>query len=255
MNQKLLLAALTAAILSTLSCSKDQDNNITEPEKQDSAIVTGNFYKLLRVENFQGDTTNTDPTAAKATMYYSLEANTARPESYVKTSKWDLSFSSIYGSFIGGNNGRDINNYGHGTTARGGILILEKAFDSVINIPADDQFNTRNGVFGTDNFGAFGVGTGWYLYDFGGDIVGDKTYDKQHVAYALSDTLTLANGTKVIPRTLVVRTAGGNYAKIKMISVYKDAFTLDKWSRNAPHMYFTFEYVMVPAGSTKFEIR
>ncbi len=45
------------------------------------------------------------------------------------------------------------------------------------------------------------------------------------------------------------------YAKVRMVSVYKDAFSVDKWSRNAPHMYLTFEYVMVPKGSKKFEIK
>jgi len=40
-----------------------------------------------------------------------------------------------------------------------------------------------------------------------------------------------------------------------MISCYKDAFTADKWFIDTPHMYFTFEYVIVPKGSKKFEIK
>ncbi|MNY71051.1 hypothetical protein D3C86_2093090 [compost metagenome] len=56
-------------------------------------------------------------------------------------------------------------------------------------------------------------------------------------------------------RTVIVRTANGDYAKIKMISGYKDAFTADKWFQTTPHMFYTFEYVVVPKGSTKFQIK
>jgi hypothetical protein len=215
----------------------------------------GNFYKLIRVENFKGDTTDADPTAPKATLFYSLEENVDRSSNYQKTSKWDISLGGLYNSFFAGNNGLDVNNWGYGTSARGGIIALKQRFEDVIDIPGDDLFKTGKDLIGTDDAGAFGSGIGWYLYDFGGDIVGDKSYDKQHVCYALGSGITLADGSAVGPRTLVFRTANGHYAKVRMISVYKDAFAPDKWFRNTPHMYFTFEYVMVPKGSKKFEIR
>jgi hypothetical protein len=245
-----------ALILIIISCSKSSDSPNPDPDPADTTIVpAGNFYKLIRVENFLGDTSDSNPTTAKNTLLYSLENNTPRTNNYQKTSKWDLAFGDLYASFLAGNNGTDVNNYGHGTSAKGGILILKQKFEDVVNIPADSAFKTGKNLIGTDDAGSFGVGTGWYLYDFGGDVAGDTSYDKQHVAYALGNELTLNNGNKIAARTIVVRTAGGNYAKIKMISVYKDTFTRDKWFRDTPHMYFTFEYVMVPKGSTKFEIK
>lgn len=242
-------------LITVVSCSKDNGN--TNPAPIDPVVPAdyGNFYKVIRVSNFKGDTTDNAPTTPKATMYYSLDSNKQVAESYQKTTKWDLSFGALYQSAIAGNNGKDVANNGYGTSAIGGVLILKQAFESVTDIPADDQFKTGKDLYSTDDAGAFGGGVGWYLYDFGGDIVGDKSYDKQHVVYALGDTITLADQTKLSPRTLVVRTANGNYAKMKMISVYKDAYSIDQWSRNTPHMYFTFEYVMVPKGSKKFEIK
>jgi hypothetical protein len=82
------------------------------------------------------------------------------------------------------------------------------------------------------------------LYDETGMIKGDGSALKKHVAYGMPEK-----------RTLVIRTAKGDYAKIKMISLYKDAFTADKMFLNTPSAFFTFEYVVVPKGSTKFQIK
>lgn len=51
-------------------------------------------------------------------------------------------------------------------------------------------------------------------------------------------------------RVLVVRTADGRYAKIRIISYYKDA--PDNPSFMDPSRYFTFEYVFQPDGSSDF---
>lgn len=236
----LILAALVAIGIS--ACSKG-DNPTPDDDKKDTTDY-GIFYKVYRVENFLGDTTDNDPTSSRATLYYSLETNSPREVKYQKTSTWDLAFAGTLNSFISANNGTGSKNFGSGSPATGGILILKAKFEDVTDIPSDDQFNTSGQGIGTDASGDFGEGTGWYLYDFDGDIMGDGTEQKRHVAYALTNT-----------RTIVVRTAKGNYAKVKMISCYKDAFTMDKWFKDTPHMYFTFEYVLAPKGSSKFEIK
>jgi hypothetical protein len=232
-------------LISLISCSKKNDSLPEEPDPDDTTN-TGNFYKLMRFENLMIDTTGGDsnPTAPKPTVFFSLEDKKEVTASYQKTNRWDLAFGGLYNSFLSANNGSDAQNYGAGNNASGGILILSTNFNEVIDVPNDNQFKTGKDLIGTDASGAFGNGTGWYLYDFAGDIMGDGSYNKQHVAYALSNT-----------RTLIVRTAKGNYAKIKMISCYKDAFLPEQWFRNTPHMFFTFEYVLVPKGSTKFEIK
>ena len=255
---KNLKAIYLVFLVLSMGCGKDNPSPEVKPEEpviENPGTDQGLFYKLIRVKNFKGDTTNTDHTSSKASLFYSLEQNLPRTDKYEKTRAWDIAFGGLYASFISGNNGANPKNHGAGTKAEGGILILKQAFSDVVDVPSDDQFETASDLYGTDIAGDYGEGTGWYLYDFGGTFVRDGAYDNMHIAYALGSALTLRNGTVIPARTLVVRTANGNYAKIKMISVYKDLLNADQWFRSTPHMYFTFEYVMVPKGAKKFEIK
>ncbi len=253
-NTALALCPVLLMIVSLTACSKnntapqsgagggtgpDTDTTVTE--------VPGLFYKLIHVSNLPGDTSSAikDSSAGAApvsgtTCLFSLEANTARNIIYKQTNKWDLAFDGISNSFLSGNNGANARNYGLGSNAVGGIYIVKQPFDSVTNIPADALFQTGPDVYGTDDSGAFGTGVGWYFYDFtGGSFPGGD--GQPHICYAIPD------------RTVIVRTATGNYAKIKMISIYKDAPTAPTtfW----PQPYFTFDYVLAPKGSTSFVIK
>ena len=260
-NHRYPLLLLVWATLLIVACSDESDPQpveeepiIEEPIVEEPGTEEPSedlFYTLIRVENLATDESinleDTSPTVPRQAIYFSLEDSTVKDDSFAKTNRWDLSFSSLYNSFLGSNNGSDPENLGYGANGIGGILILEQNFDDVTEVPADDQFLTGGARIGTDPSGAFGevgLGTGWYLYDFSGTIMGDGSYEKQHVAYTLQNT-----------RTIVIRTARGNYAKLRMISCYKDAFSPEQWFRDTPHMYFTFEYVLVPAGSAKFEIK
>ena len=197
-----------------------------------------NYYKLRRVENFA-------PVVAGAkTAYFSFETKSEVPATSEKTEDWDLAFGGTSVSFMSGNNGIDAANYGAGNPTIGGILVLEKPFDEVTDVPADADFKTAKDVVGMDKEGAFSTTIGWYLYDFTGLVKGDGSARKKHVVYAMPEK-----------RTVIVRTAKGDYAKIKMISCYKDALTADKWFSDVPFMFYTFEYVVVPKGSTKFEVK
>ncbi|WP_126974043.1 HmuY family protein [Gynurincola endophyticus] len=243
---------LFTGLIGLISCEKE---NLPPDDTGDDQQTAVAYYKLQRVENLNAITDDNNPTVEKAEILFSLKYKKEQPSNYAKTVRWDISFSGLYNSFIGGNSKTDRSNTGYEGPGIGGVLIVEKAFEEVTDIPADNSFKTAKGVVGTDDAGAFGQGVGWYLYDFGGTIVGDGSYDKMHVAYAIGDSLKLKNNTLLKPRTIVVKTATGDYAKIKMISCYKDVFTPEKWFRNTPHMFFSFEYVIVPAGSKKFEIR
>ncbi|MCX2430792.1 hypothetical protein [Pedobacter sp. GR22-10] len=238
------------------SCKKDKlVATEKEPVTSTRSLDMVPYYKVQRVENLQVETDDSNPTAPKPEVLFSLDYKKMQPATYGKTSFWDISFSGLYNSFMGGNNGSNSDNAGYTGPGAGGITILAKSFEDLTDIPVASAFKTARALIGTDDMGEFGVGIGWYLYDFNGSIVGDGSYDKKHVAYALGNAFTLANGQKTQPRTIIVRTAKGDFAKIKMISCYKDVFTTDKMMRNTPHMFFTFEYVIVPAGSTKFEIK
>jgi hypothetical protein len=255
--KKIVISISVVLLVSGLmtACKKEAESAGTDTGIDTTTTPTDTvFYKLIRVQNFVA-TTSDDVNAVPATLYYSLESKKEIAAGYAKTRQWDVAFGGLYNSFLSGNNGSNGSNNGSGSSGVGGILILEQAFDAVTTIPNDAQFKTGANVTGTDDAGDYGQGIGWYLYDFGGAHVRNTEYENQHVAYALADTLRLANGTKINPRTVVVKTAKGNYAKIRMISCYKDLFKQSEWRRSAPHMYFTFEYVLVPAGSTKFETR
>lgn len=221
------LLMLTAGVLS--SCKKDKEPNVDEPT---------HYYKLERVENFA-------PAVADATsFYFNFETKKEVAATQVKSTDWDLAFGGSMVCALSGNNGTDEANYGVGSSAKGGVLVLEKSFDQVTDVPVDADFQTGKNLIGLDKTGAFATTTGWLLYDHYGTIRGEGKDDKKSVAYAMSEN-----------RTVVVRTANGDYAKIKMISCYKDLFTADKWYKDSPKMFFTFEYVVVPKGSTKFEIK
>ena len=224
-------------LLAFASCKKD--DAATTPDTPGTL-----FNKLIVVRNFgESLPAGSEPLTDQSPVYYSLETNAAAPVEYKRTNRWDVSFSSTYRSFMGGNNGADKTNFGVDGPGKGGIMIVAKNFDEVTDIPADNLFRTGSSLIGTDDSGAFGSGVGYYLYDFDGTKKGDGSFDKQHVAYVLQEG-----------RTIIVRTAKGNYAKIKMQSIYKDMLDPTTWVRNAPHPFFSFEYVLAKAGSTKFII-
>ena len=213
------------------------------------------FNRVITVLNYGSELGDDAPTTEQKPIFYSLEKNANVNPDYAKTNRWDLSFSALYRSFLGGNNGANIKNIGSGGPGKGGILCVEKKFEEVTEIPDDAQFKTGSALVGTDDLGAFGEGVGYYLYDFGGSIIGDGSYNKQHVAYCLATELTTRDGSKTPPRTILVKTANGNYAKIRMISVYKDLLDPATWSRNSPHMFFSFQYVLAKAGSKYFSVK
>lgn len=245
-NKALFKWASTSLVLAVIftGCKKDEIIS-PEPGKETPIKTEGGtaYYKLQRIENLAVETDDANPTVPPTAVLFSLETKEIVPLLYAKTNRWDVGFNGLYNSFLSPNNGQSSTSLGSGSTGSGAIAILEKPFDQVVDVPADAALSISKFI-GTDNEGDFGEGIGWYLYDFGGTKRGDGSYDKQHVAYAMPEK-----------RTIIIRTTKGDYAKIKMISCYKDAFTADKWFRTTPHMYFTFEYVIVPKGSTKFEIK
>lgn len=223
------------------SCSKKEAVVTEEPGPETSDTM---FNRLITVLNFgealPDDMNNTDE---QAPIFFSLEQNQAVSVTYKKSARWDLTFSGIYRSFMGGNNSNNAVNFGYQGSGKGGIAIYAKDFDKVTDIPDDSVFRTGSGIIGTDDAGFYGQGVGYYVYDFGGTLYGDGSPQTQHVAYVLQSG-----------RTVVIKTARGNYAKIKMLSIYKDMLDPKQWKRDSPHPYFSFQYVLAKAGSKKFAL-
>lgn len=237
-----LLSAAIAVVLFS-ACSKSDDPT-PDPVVPETPAGTVAFNKVITVLNFGADMpVGSQPLDDQSPIYFSLENNAAVPLAYKLTNRWDMSFSGIYRSFIGGNNGSTANNLGNGGPGKGGVLCLTKGFDEVTDIPADSEFKTTSSTIGTDDSGAYGEGIGYYLYDFGGTIKGDGSYDSQHIAFALPEI-----------RTVIIRTAKGNYAKISILSLYKDLLDSKLWKRDSPHTYVSFKYVLAKAGSKKFSV-
>lgn len=232
---------LFISLLLFSACSKNSTEDVPEPEPP---VADTMFNRLITVLNFgEALAEGSQPLDPQLPIYYSLEQNQPAPATYKQTNRWDISFNGTYRSFMGGNNSIT-GNLGAGGPGKGGILILAKNFEEVTTIPADADFRTGSGLIGTDDSGAFGQGLGYYLYDFDGTIKGDGSYNSQHIAWVIQSG-----------RTVVVRTARGNYAKIKMLSIYKDALNPKDWKRDAPHPYFSFQYVLAKAGSKTFDIK
>lgn len=258
--KKLLITALSLLFIVNFSaCSKSDPTPEPDP---DPIIPETMFNRLIEVRDFGEDLpAGAAPDSDQDPIYFSLEENKPADVSYRRTNRWDLSFAGIYRSYLGGNNGTGGGispSFGAGGAGAGGIMIVEKSFDEVVDIPADNEFKVGRNVISTDDNGDMGNGIGWYLYDFGGTRVRDGAYDNAHIAYALDTPLdiTLPNGEKktVQPRTVIVRTARGNYAKIRMRSIYKNKLDRDTWRRNDEKPYFSFDYVLAKKESTKFEM-
>ncbi|PUV23838.1 HmuY family protein [Sphingobacterium athyrii] len=251
------IALLCIGLAINTACSKSDPvtEPVVEPPKEEESN-TGLYNKLITVRDFAATDKN-DGNNAAPTVYYSLETNKGIPETHRQTRNWDIAFSNIFNSHVSGNNGANNTNFGYGNNATGGILIVEKAFDEVTEVPADAEFKVIGDAIGMDQNGDEGNGVGWCLYDFFGILVKQHTSNREteHVAYALGNGLTLLNGKVIKPRTLIVRTAKGNYAKIKPLSMYKDLLKPEQWFKSSPHVFISFDYVLVPKGSKTFEIK
>lgn len=234
--KKLALQLAGICMLFLLSnCSK------SEPRQPETPPSNKHYYQRIRVSNLTSTGTLNSSTNNEG-IFYSLSENKQIPASEVKTTNWDIAFSSLYNSFISGNNGSNNDNFGAGNTAIGGIQIVQQAFELVTEVPTTGYLSIKD-AFGTDDSGDVGSGIGWYLYDASGFIKGGGAANKRHIAYPLEN------------RTLIVKTANGDIAKIRMLSVYKDQLSESQWNADSKMTYLTFDYVLVPKGSSKFEIK
>ena len=127
---------------------------------------------------------------------------------------WDLAFRGTTILVNGGTSG----------PGQGAAQVLTAAFDEVTEAPADGYTQDAAGAPAIPT----GGGNGWYTYN------------------GQTQTITPTPG-----RVLVVKTADGRYAKIRILSYYEGApETIDPMADEA--RYYTFEYVFQPDGSRDF---
>ncbi len=112
-------------------------------------------------------------------------------------------------------------------TSDGGVVILNTTFEDVSEVPDDVVFEQD----GTDGFAIpTGSGNGWYNYDFATNIV-----------------------NPIPGKVFIFKTSDGKYAKVEILSYYKDApSNIDPFQDEA--RYYTFRYTYNPnEGQVDFD--
>ena len=133
-----------------------------------------------------------------------------------KTDDWDLGFK---GTIISVNSG--ISGSGNVSAA-----LLNNTFAEVTEAPDESLFNQD-----TDISMAIpgGSGNGWYTYNPANHLI-----------------------SPIPGRIIIVKTTEGNYAKIEILSYYKDAPSNPDPTAPGTDAFFTFNYAYQPDGSKKF---
>lgn len=148
--------------------------------------------------------------------FYSIERNEAVALADSNTTKWDIGVRSTNIIINGGTSGPG---------AGGAYVQKATTFDNFKTIPADS-------VFRVDASAAFaiptGSGNGWYNYDFSNNII-----------------------SPIPGNIIVVRTASGKYAKVEILSYYKDAPATP--IATSVSRFYTFRFVYQSNGTKTFQ--
>ncbi len=187
-------------------------------KKNESVIITP--LEVKTVSNLPADLTmnagNGQPQSAtgKFTLF-SFKDNAQVANSDSATTKWDIGFR---GTSI-------IVNGGAIRAGKGGAYTYTGLFDELKEIPAAQVFNTDQSV----SILAIptGSGNGWYNYNAANNII-----------------------SPIAGRVFVIKTGDGKYAKVEILSYYKDAPASP--TASSISRYFTFRYIYQGDGSTTF---
>lgn len=146
-------------------------------------------------------------------QYFSFEENRFVPS---ESGNWDI---GIKGLNIIVNNGVS----GDGSTE---AAVINGIFDEYNSIPDDLELKID-----TDGEKAIpgGSGNGWYNYNMATHVV-----------------------SPIPGRILIIKTNGGNYVKMEILSYYRDNPPLNEVDLTTPSAYYTFQYVLQPNGSKEF---
>jgi HmuY protein len=151
------------------------------------------------------------PVGAGLITYFSLRTNSVVADS--ASTDWDIAFQATALYVNGGTSG----------PGAGGAMILEALFGEVTEAPADG--------YSTDSSEGLaipaGSGNGWYNYNPASNLI-----------------------TPIPGRVLVIRTANGQFAKVRILSYYQGA--PDQVTAESVGRYYTFEFVLQPNGTRIF---
>jgi hypothetical protein len=202
--------AIVAFATSFLFSSCSKDETVA-PEKPLVAQTVSNLAADATVNPTTGQP---QAPTGKFTLF-SFATNSVVANTDSATTKWDIGFR---GTTI-------IVNGGAVRKGQGGAYIFTGLFDELKEISATQTFATDETT--TTLAITTGSGKGWYNYDAANNWI-----------------------SPIAGKVLVIKTGEGKFAKVEILSYYKDAPSVV--SATAVARYFTFRYVYQANGSKKF---
>lgn len=210
--RSIFVSALFVGMISMMvSCSED------DPTLEPVVAVTISNLEADPATGFNPNTGQPIGTTGKFKLF-SFESGATVSNSDSATTKWDIGFRGTTIILNGGTSG----------PGSAQAQVVTGIFDEVNEAP-ETGYTSDNG---TTYAIPTGSGNGWYSATGGGPS---------------SPTII----TPIAGRVIVVKTATGRYAKLEILSYYKDAPASPTGSE--PARYYTFRFVYQPNDSRKFE--
>lgn len=204
---------LTAIVLTAASCKKSEDPAPTPLQ----AVTFSNLQADPPSGGYDQNTGQPIGVTNKFT-FFSFKTGQVVAGSDSATTKWDVGFRGTTIIVNGGTSG----------PGSAGAIVQTAAFAEVTVAPTTG-YRQDNKNETTDPLAIkTGSGNGWYNYDFPTNVI-----------------------TPIAGRVLIFKTADGKYAKVEILSYYKDA-PANPTSSSVDRNY-TFRYIYQADGSTKLE--
>lgn len=182
-------------------------------ETMDKQPVRTETVRNLTADPITGVGADGRPASAGKYTFYSFKDGILTTADSAST-RWDLGFK---GTTI-------LTNGGASGPGQGGAVVLNGIFDEIKSLPSSATVvQDQKAALAIPT----GSGKGWYSYNPQTNLI-----------------------TPIAGKVIVVRTADGKYAKMEILSYYKDAPAAP--SQTSESRYFTFRYVYQPDGTSTF---
>ena len=160
------------------------------------------------------DTVTGQPIGTGRYTFYSLRENAVVPSSDSATTEWDIALRGTTILINGGTSG----------PGDGAAQVWTGVFEELLEAPADGYAVDS----GTGNAIPIGSGNGWYNYNPPLNLI-----------------------TPIPGRVIVLKTADGRYAKLRILSYYRGA-PAEPNAQVHEARYYTFDFVLQSDGSRSF---